>query len=156
MTTSTMKTTAIANSSTVKSHSSLFLMEQLIVITLFAFCAAVCIYILSAAYMMTNNAVDTRNALMVAENAAEVHKMYRGDAAQVAQILHGTTSEQSVTVFFDAQWHPTTYTQAYFELKYIQSAAENNVILAEITVDNLLTGTRLVTLTSAIRGVGYE
>ena len=57
-----------------RSRSTLFLMEQLIAIAVFAICAAVCVKILFVAHQKTVDAVDTRYALIIAENAAEIFK----------------------------------------------------------------------------------
>ena len=55
-------------------------MEQLIAIVVFAICAAVCVHIIVSAHVMTQDAIDTRNALTLAENTAESFRASQGSA----------------------------------------------------------------------------
>ena len=125
-------------------------MEQIVVIAVFAFCAAVCVRILAESYSMTVDAVDTKNALLAAESAAESHKAFNGDVGRIADILNGSAeSDSSVLVYFDSFWQPTFAEQASFVLHLIQT--ESAVIYSDITVSRILCGKELVSLTVAAR-----
>ena len=91
-----------------RSRSTLFLIEQLIVIAVFALCAAACVRILTDAYFTTNNSKDKSNALLVAESGAESFKASSGDLGMVARIMGGTSGDvggsPAAIVYYDAQW----------------------------------------------------
>jgi len=125
-----------------RSRSTLLLIEQIIVIAVFAFCAAVCVNIIVSSFIMTQNAVHTRNALAVAESAAESFKAFDGDADRVF-VLVGT--------YFDENWRQTTRDDAIFALNLdIQNQGEP-VVFAHIVVEKIGSDEPLVELNVAAR-----
>jgi hypothetical protein len=138
-----------------KSRSTLFLMEQIIVIAVFAICAAVCVKILAVSYLMTQDSADTRRALLIAENAAESHIAFHGDTAQVVRLLAGGVGavydEQSVRIFFDKNAEPCSESDAAFVLSMEMKRDESGVIFSDITVTRLWDDGELVRLTAAAR-----
>ena len=135
-----------------RSKSTLFLMEQIVVIAVFAICAAVCVKILVVSYIMTVDAVDTRNALLAAESAAESHKAFAGDVERIADILSGSSGGDTVRVFYDSYWQPGGEYGAYFVLYLVRRNAAQPVIFADITVSRTLDDNELISLTAAARG----
>ena len=107
-----------------RSKSTLFLIEQLIVIAVFAICAAACISIFTAAYFYTNDSAAAGNAIIKAESAAEIFKATGGDVAAVADILRGTAVQpaavsgeaDAVTVYFNSEWQACSISEASFLL----------------------------------------
>jgi len=95
-----------------RSKSTLFLIEQLIVVAVFAICAAACISIMVAAYFNANESRSISNALVRAESAAEVFKATSGDVDSIADILGSDVSwvmsidseHTTITVHYDSQW----------------------------------------------------
>ena len=70
-----------------RSKSTLFLIEQLIVIAVFAISAAACITILTSAYFTSVESRDIKNAILVAENVAETFKATNGSPESIAGLL---------------------------------------------------------------------
>jgi Tfp pilus assembly protein PilE len=68
----------------------LFLMEQLIVILVFAICAAVCMRLFVTSYIMVDETSDLNSALLAVESAAETYKATGGDIERMTQILRDT------------------------------------------------------------------
>jgi len=143
-----------------RSKSTLFLIEQLIVIAVFAICAAACIRILATAYNYANTARDTCNALLAAESGAESFKSAAGDLGKVAEILDGKTvtieGYESVIVYFDKEWQACGEDDAHFELRLIsdsQSTESGQVTTGELSVEKI-TGEELVTIPIAARADG--
>jgi|GEM_PF-366087 len=155
-----------------RSRSSLFLMEQIIVIAIFAFCAAVTVYIMAAAHQMSADAVDTRYALLMAENAAEAYKASAGDLQFVADLLGGnmhfniecgTSPTQisptwatdsrfdAVTIYYDALWLPTSSDDAVFVLMLKQFEREAGLAFAEVSVLRVRDDSTLVQFPTAVR-----
>ncbi|MCL2425906.1 MAG: hypothetical protein FWD05_06170 [Oscillospiraceae bacterium] len=98
-----------------RSKSTLFLIEQLIVVAVFAICATACISIMVAAYFNANESRSISDALLKAESAAEVFKATAGNPNAVADILGGVSNDAYafptsdyalVTVYYDSTWQP--------------------------------------------------
>ena len=92
-----------------RSRAALFLIEKLIVIAVFALCAAACASIFVESFIMSNEAKDLNNALIVAKNGAERFKAY-DDLEEVARSLGGdylSAWDKSVVVFYDENWRVT-------------------------------------------------
>ena len=137
-----------------RSKSTLFLMEQLVVIAVFAICAAVCVYILAVSYLMTVDAVDTRNALLVAESAAEMYKAFDGDVARIAELKlddhYPPIVGNSFVIHYCADWLPTVNGIAdmmptgnalvEFVLQINRNPVESGVQTANITVNRVVSG----------------
>lgn len=126
-----------------RGRSTLFLMEQIVVITVFAICTALCVYILSESYLLTVNAVDTRNALLAAESAAECFKAYGGDMGKIAEVLKGKKSDTGVYVYYDGNWRPNCY-NSYNNITFVLhlDIVDNSqpIILANIAVGKINVG----------------
>ena len=103
-----------------RSKSTLFLIEQLIVIAVFAICAAACISILASAYFTSEDTRDMSNALLVAESAAEAYKATGGELADVARIMGGTLDyadgAYGLIVHYDGNWRASTESGASYRL----------------------------------------
>jgi hypothetical protein len=130
-------------------------MEQIIVIAVFAICASVCVKILVVSYLMTEQAVETRHALSVAESAADGFKAYGGDLERVFAILGGADGQyiydDALTVYYDSDWNPTEKRGAAFALHVARSQGSQNLILADISVIKVDKNRELVSFTAAVR-----
>ena len=69
-----------------KNRTSLLLMEQLVMVLVFALAAAVCLLIFAQARNLSREAASTDEAVILAQNAAEVLKATGGDQ-KTAQAL---------------------------------------------------------------------
>jgi len=149
---------------TQRSKSTLFLIEQLIVIAVFAICAVACISILTAAYFNSIESNGTSNAIHKAESAAEVFKATGGDLFMTADILGGTADVGGLghsgavyaTVYYNSAWQIADESDASYVLRIAAagtSHTELSFILTsgELTVERI-TGEELVSLTLAARG----
>lgn len=124
--------------------STLFLVEQLIVIAVFALCAIACISILTTSYFMARDSRDTANALIEAQNCAEAFKAFGGNT------VFGTV------VYYDKNWQKTdTENDAEFVLVLdgdVQLQTDGSAFYdGKVSVDKI-TGKSLVILPVAIMG----
>lgn len=87
-----------------KSKAPLALMEQLIMVLVFALAAALCVqvFVLSDRMSRQNEARD--RAVVEAQNAAETLKSCRGDYAAAARRLGGTWNGLLWGLSYDADW----------------------------------------------------
>jgi len=143
-----------------RSKSTLFLIEQLIVIAVFAICAVACISILTSAYFTANDSKATSNAILVAESGAEVFKAAGGDADAVAYVLRGFagiagSGGSFVTVFYDSSWQVCGEVGASFVMHIMADATAGSdvfsLIQGELSVSKI-TGEELVAFPIAARG----
>lgn len=81
-----------------KSKTPLALMEQLVMVLVFALAAALCVSCFVAADRLSQrNAMEDR-AVLAAQNAAETIKRCQGDYEQAAALLDGTWAEGVLAV----------------------------------------------------------
>lgn len=141
-----------------RSRSTLFLIEQLIVIAVFALCAAACVTILTDAYFTANRSRDVSNALLAAESSAEAFKAASGDLGTVAHLMGGVQENvggaAAVAVYFDKQWQVCGESLANYRLHLVTGGPERSAILTsgDISVVNLLTDEELVAFSVVARG----
>ena len=142
-----------------RSRSTLFLMEQLIVITIFAVCASVCVNIFIGSFLTANEARDINYALTAAKNGAECYKVY-GDPEKTAAALSGHLGTHAhasgvpyAVVYYDAKWRVCDAAEAAYVLRLRNVAANEHVmspLLCELSVEKI-TGEELIGLTVSAR-----
>jgi hypothetical protein len=114
--------------STTRSKSTLFLIEQLIVIAIFALCSAACIRILTSAYFDARDSRDIGHAILIAESSAESFKAVSGDIEKVADILGWIYSSvdgaPAVFAYFDRNWQACGIDDAYYILSLVGGSSE--------------------------------
>ena len=135
-----------------RSRSTLFLIEQLIVVAVFAICAAACVSILTSAYLTARESKDIVNAISVAESGAESYKATGGDMSKAAEILGGsvTANERGAyetIIYYDRQWQVCGKDSAFYAFRIISDDREESrpasLALGEILVEKL-TGETLI------------
>jgi hypothetical protein len=141
-----------------RSRSALFLMEQLIVVAVFAVCAAACVRILTESYFIASETRDISNAIHAAESGAECFKAVSGDIEKVAEILGGKTirvdGDAVAIVYYDRNWRVCNEEDAVYRLRLISETPESeprSLLTGELSVEKL-TGEVIVSLMVAARG----
>lgn len=96
-----------------RSKVPLVLMEQMIMLLVFALASALCVraFVLADSRSLHNEARD--RALFVAQNAAELYKNSQGDAEAVAARLGGALENDSLLIFYGEDWKPVEQKMAY-------------------------------------------
>ncbi len=92
------------------SKSTLLLMELVMVIFVFALCAAVCLSLFGAAQKMTADSNHLNHAVTVSRTAANCYKAANGDLQQTAYLMDvpaDFTEPLQLTVYYDKHWNPT-------------------------------------------------
>ena len=118
-----------------RSKSTLFLIEQLIVIAVFALCAAACIAILAHSFFTAEETRDMSNALLRAENAAEAFKATGGDLDAVADIIGGEVFYDLLIVSYDSGWQLSdAYNAAYYLSILLLHESSASLVEGEIRV----------------------
>jgi len=152
-----------------RSKSTLFLIEQLIVIAVFAICAVACISILAAAFSTANDTRAINRAILNAESGAEAFKATGGDLEAVAEILGGTVGagdagpaylSDVVVVFYDDSWRICDAPDASYILTLGAKVTPHSnglilsmgrVIVGRVSGESFIEGQQLVALDVAAR-----
>ena len=117
-----------------KSKAPLALMEQLVMVLVFALAAAVClqVFVLSDRISRTCEARD--RAVLMAQSAAETIKGCGGDYAQAARTLGGGWDGQAWTIGYDEGWQETAEDAAYVLRVTPGESGQDGLGMANITV----------------------
>lgn len=84
-----------------KSKASLLLMEQLIMILVFALAAVLCLQAFVGADQTARTTLRQDQAVLLAQNGAETLKACGGDLEKAAGLLGGTWEDDTMTVSFE-------------------------------------------------------
>ena len=99
-----------------KSKTSLFLMELIITILLFAACGAVCVKLFVTSHMMTKETVELNEAVSIAQGFAEVMRGTDGDMESV--LAHYPSAvcggEGFFEVFYDEDFNVCEFSDASY------------------------------------------
>lgn len=134
--------------------SSLFLMEQLIAILVFAICAAVCVRLFAASYIMSEESKNMNSALIIAKNGAECYKSTFGNAEKTALILGGVCEDNAVRVYYDKDRQACKEFDGVYVLNIRRQNAGDAppaLFFGDISVEKNR-GEEILTFTAAARG----
>ena len=92
-----------------KNKAFLPLMEQILMIAVFALAAALCLQGFFAADSVSRKRLRKDHAVIAAQNVAETVKMLRGDMQASALSLGATCEGDSFTIVFDEDGKPAEY-----------------------------------------------
>ena len=126
-----------------RSRSALFLMEQLIVVAVFALCAEACVRILTASYFMATETRDLSNALRTAESAAECYKAVSGDIGKLAEVLGGSEGYDgtgAAIIYYDNDWLVCDANDAMFMLRVVgglPNAGLPTLLSGDLTIEKV-------------------
>jgi len=103
-----------------RSRATLFLIEKLIVITVFALCAAACVQIFAESFITANDSRNMKNALVAAKNGAERFKAFE-DLLETAAALGGGLVDisgcESAVVYYDEDWQESSESGAAYVMR---------------------------------------
>ena len=133
-----------------RTRTSLFLMEQLAAITVFAVCAAVCAWIFTEAFYKANDARDINYALMAAKNGAEAYKAY-GSPEKAAEALAGRAyAPGEAAVYYDKNWRVCDGPDAAYVLRLTGVRGAISPPLCRLSVERAA-GEEIIAFTAAAR-----
>jgi type II secretory pathway pseudopilin PulG len=122
--------------------TSLFLIELIISLLLFAFCAAICMQIFAGAKFRTEDSSALSKSVFLASSAAELYKAYGGDMDKLRGAYgksSASLSDGRLIVYYDENWQetllPMLSSQTTHEyIAYTLIVADNSGAGAGITV----------------------
>jgi len=140
-----------------RSRAALFLVEKLIVIAVFALCAAACVDIFANAFLTASSAKDLSNALTTAKNGAERYKANES-ITETARALGGTANNAegtSAAVYYDKDWQISSESEAAYILHMTHISSNTPPQLCHIAVTKV-SGEEIVSFTVAARGANDQ
>lgn len=94
-----------------KSKAPLALMEQLVMLLVFALAAALCLQAFVRSDLLSRRGEARDTAAVLCQSVAETIRHTEGDLSAAAEILGATRSgEDDLTIFYDADWRPAAPT----------------------------------------------
>lgn len=140
-----------------ESKAPLVLMEQVIMVLVFALVAALCIQAFVLARTLSIQMTDRDHAMNVSQTLAETVKAYGGDPERVCEALGGETDGDQMRFFYDADWNESTETDASFLLVLEQEAGEGFCRNAKVTVTDSSGEREIISMNIAWQGAeAYE
>ena len=143
-----------------RSKSTLFLIEQLIVIAVFAICATACVRILTNAYFYAVDSRDVSNALIAAQSGADSFKAVGGDFEKAAVLLGGSAGNKdgaaALVVYYNDRWQISGEGDAHYVLHLTggQSGdSPSRLLSGELSVSRI-GGGELVSIPVAVNASG--
>ena len=129
-------------------------MEQLIVIAVFAVCAAACVRILVDSYFVATRTRDSSYGVKVAQSGAECYKAVSGDIGKTAEILGGeyeNLDRDTAIVHYDNDWRVCGEEYASYRLRLVERSvtdSSDELTQGELSVEKI-TGEIIVTFSVA-------
>ncbi|NLF79899.1 MAG: hypothetical protein GX572_01755, partial [Clostridia bacterium] len=119
--------------------STLFLLEQILAILVFAITAAVCVHLFVGSHLAAKANTELNYALLAAQNSAEVFKAAQGDWQLTADLLdvqpQAIVADTKIQVAYDKTWQPCPITDAAYLLELAPVYSDiSGLSRAQITV----------------------
>ena len=117
-----------------KSKAPLALMEQLVMLLVFALAAALCLQVFVLSDRMSQRGEARDHAVIQVQNAAETIKNCGGDLEKCAELLGGTCDETVWQIGYDAGWKQVTAGEsAYLVRTELTESGDPLLGMAEIS-----------------------
>ena len=111
----------------------LALMEQLVMILVFAISAAFCMQIFVASHQISSRCEAKDHAVTAVQNAAESLKLTKGDPEQLSYLIGGVGDQSSWVIGYDDSWMEVSQEQADY-LVYIDRHSSDSPLMHSATV----------------------
>ena len=107
-----------------KSKAPLSLMEQLIMLAVFALAAALCLQVFVLSGRVSRDSETRSHAVTAVQNAAEITKSCHGDFESISLILGGADVAGCWQLGYDENWMSTSPTQACYLVNITPAATD--------------------------------
>ncbi len=111
-----------------KSKAPLALMEQILMVLVFALAAALCLQMFVFASQVADRCEAKDRAVLVVQNAAEVWKMNCGDPQKCVQQLGGESSADGWYIEYNADWEETSNGDAEYLVRAVPVASNDPLL----------------------------
>ena len=110
------------------------LMEQILMVAVFAIAAAVCLSAFAVGNRISKERSDLDTAVLLAQDTCEMLKYAKGDKEKAAEITGGAYSENELLIYFDENGNNTSSDSAVYLVRAHLGSVEHGVGEATVTV----------------------
>ena len=110
------------------SKAPLALMEQIIMLLVFALSAALCLQVFALSGKISHGMEDRAYAVTEVRNAAESIKIFDGDFEKHAEMFGGTTENGTWKAFYDEDWKTVSEEEAVYIVEAVPAETENPLL----------------------------
>lgn len=135
-----------------ESKAPLILMEQVIMVLVFALVAALCIQAFVLARTLSVRMTDRDRAMNVSQTLAETAKACGGDLEAVREKLGGETDGERLLFFYDSEWKVSDQADASFLMVFEKEDGAGFCKNGWITVTDISNEKELSSLNIAWQG----
>ena len=139
-----------------KSKSPLALMEQAIMILVFAFAAALCMQAFVKADSLSKGLEARDRAVNISQTVAETVKALDGDLGLAAKALGGAVRDEELLLYYNKEWIAVEETEAVYRLRLVCVETGRYLTKSEISVEALKDGEELFRLPVSWQEVSHE
>ena len=111
-----------------KNKAPLSLMEQIIMLLVFALAAALCLQMFVLSGQMSRRLEKQDRAVTLVQNTAETVKLCGGDAEEYAKLLSAEEQDGIFAVGYDAEWNHVSAEHAEYLITVEQTSAEGDLL----------------------------
>lgn len=110
------------------------LMEQILMVAVFAIAAAVCLQGFASANRISKERADLDTAVFLAQDTCEVLKYAAGDMEKAASLTGGTADGNTLVIYYDGSRKTTHADSAVYTVVSRSTEGSNGVGQAEVQV----------------------
>ena len=111
-----------------KSKAPLALMEQLVMVLVFALAAALCLQVFVLSDRMSQRSEARDHAVVQVQNVAETLKGCDGDLSESAARLGGIADEESLQIGYDTDWRPVPVAESIYLVQAVRTEEEDPML----------------------------
>lgn len=127
-----------------KSKAPLALMEQILMVLVFALAAGLCLQMFVFSSQMSHRCEANDRAALVVQNVAEVWKLNRGDAQICAQKLGGECSGDTWQIGYSVDWVEMSTDEAEYLVRVVPVTTDNPLLSCADVIAQTSEGDRLI------------
>ena len=129
-----------------KNKAPLALMEQLVMLLVFALAAALCLQVFVLSDQMSRHCEERDQAVTAVQNAAETLKGCGGDLDAGVRILGGTSDGSQWKIGYDADWQQTAVDQAVYQVLVVLAPTKEPLLGSAEVLAQTMEGEQLFQL----------
>ena len=120
-----------------KSKAPLSLMEQIVMLLVFALAAALCLQVFVLSGQMSRGLEEQDRAVTAVQNTAETVQVCSGDAEEYADMLEGTLDGDVLRIGYTADWQRVPIGQEKYQVTVKQIGSDHPLLgSAEISAQD--------------------
>ena len=130
-----------------RNKAPLALMEQLVMLLVFALAAALCLQVFVLSDQLSRRCEERDRAVVAVQNAAEITKTCKGNVVDCFGILGGSVDGSAWKIGYDVDWQQTAADQAAYEVLVVPVASETERLGTAEVCAQTIEGEQLFRLT---------